>query len=209
MRTIERLTEVQAELERIQAEQNRPAQLAAELVELQTKQAQEDAQRQALVTHYNTVIQAQHEAERLRLADQRAALLEQYQQVRQALDTLIAGVRDHDQAARAYVKECVADEVAGGWLVGRRLNVNTIGELLASIAWQEKHEAMLHLLTTVNSEADIENYASRHLKAVSELRTGWLRRFNMEYASQVTAQLPDPAQRIEAWALEFSLSGVS
>lgn len=209
MRTIERLTEIQAELERIEAERQRPAQLAAELVELQAKQAQENARRQALVTHYNTAIHAQHEAERQRLEAQRAALLEQYQQVRAALDALIAGVQAHDKAARAYVKECAADEVAGGWLVGRRLGVNTIGDLLDSIAWQAQHEAMLHLLTTVNSEADIEQYASRHLKAVSELRAGPLRRFSMEYTGQVAARLPDPQDRLNEWAKELSLTGSS
>lgn len=211
MQTIERLTEVQAELARIEAERNRPAQLAAELKALQAQQAQEEQRRQALVSHYNTVIAGQHEAERERLADQRAELLAQYHQVRQALDALLAGVQAHDKAAKAYVKECAADEVAGGSLVGRRLGVDTIGNLLDSIAWQAQHEAMLHLLTTVQSEADIEQYASRHLKAVSELRAGWLRRFSMEYAGQIAAQLPDPAQRVAAWAttLEPSLAGSS
>ena len=86
-----------------------------------------------------------------------------------------------------------------------------IADLFDAVAWRAEHEAMLHLLTTVQSEQDIEQYASRHLVAVSMLRAGWLRRFSLEYAGQVMAQIPDPVQRLEGWAVTFapSLAGSS
>lgn len=206
-----RIAEVKAEMERLAAEQARPNDLASELAELERLGAAAEMKSQAALMHFDTVIQAQHIKAEAELQTRRAALLEQYQQVRQALDELIAGVKDYDKDALAYVNAAAADEAAGGLLVGRRVNQQTIADLFAGVAWQAEHEAMLHLLTTVNSEADIENYASRHLVAVSMLRAGWLRRFSMEYAGRVLAQIPDPVQRIDGWAVTFapSLSGVS
>ena len=211
MNTSNRLAEVREELNRIQAERNRPAQLAAELEQLERQQAQENARRQAVLQHYNTVIQAQHSQAEAALAAQRAALLTQYQQVRQALDELIAGVKDYDKDALALVNKRAADEAAGGLLVGRKVNQQLIADLFDAVAWQGEHEAMLALLTLVGSQQDIEQYASRHLVAVSMLRAGWLRRFSLEYAGQVLAQIPDPVQRLEGWAVTFapSLAGVS
>lgn len=203
-----RLAKVQAEIAELDAAQKRPAQLAAERQRLEAEQAQRNQQRQALATHYNTTIHERHEAERQRLEAQRAALLEQYQQVRQALDALIAGVQAHDLAARVYVSECAADEAAGGSLVGRRLGPNAIPTLFDNVAWQEKHEAMLHLLTVVNCEADIERYASRHLTTLTELRAGILRRFSLEYTGRILARVPDPEDRVNEWIKELSLAGV-
>lgn len=209
--TSNELAQVRAELDRIQAEQERPAQLAARLAVLERQQAQETAKRQAVLAYYNDTIQAQHRAERARLANQRAELLEQYDQVRAALDALIAGVKEHDRAAMTYVNECATDEAAGGLLVGRRVNHQAIADLLDAVAWQAQHEAMLHLLTVINSEADIENFASRHLVAVSMLRAGWLRRFSLEYAGQVMSRITDPQARVTAWAqnVTTSLAGSS
>jgi len=206
-----RMAKVQAEIARMDAEQNRPAQLATELAELEQLGAAAEMKRQAALMHFDTVIQRENGIAEAELQTRRADLLAKYQHVRQALDELIAGVKDYDKDALALVNKRAADEAAGGLLVGRKVNQQLIADLFDAVAWQAEHEAMLALLTLVNSQADIEQYASRNLVAVSMLRAGWLRRFSLEYAGQVMAQIPDPVQRLEGWAVTFapSLAGSS
>ena len=191
----QRIIETQQALTEAEAQANRPAQLAAELAELQAQQAAEQEKHQQSLAHYLEVIAPRNGQTVEALRTRRAALEQTYTKLRTQLDEFVTEVQAYEQAIRTTAQSITADQITASWLRGERPNLDSAHTLLASLAFGPQHEDLLRLASIVYSERDLENFAYKHIRRLGTMKG----RILVEVARAIVGNLPNPQQHLETW----------
>ena len=197
----QRIIETQQALTEAEAQANRPAQLAAELAELQAQQAAEQAKFRQALQHYNEIIAPKHQADAEALRRQRAELREQYAKVQSLLTEMITQVQAYEQQAHAFVASSAAEEAAVAWLQLGRSSSDFVVNALYGVSFTQEDKAMLDLLSLVYSAEALHKFASNEIRPVINLAPYALgvKRNLHAYVARVLDQLPDPKQTAASW----------
>lgn len=150
----EQIVETRTELEELE---QRPARLAAKLAALEAERDAATAKRVQALRHYRRQVEPAQNAQLAALVARRTELRKKYVEMAATLSELIEGIRLYEAVAIATAKNVIEQQRVAAQLAGERYAAGQAADVYNQLSFGATDEAMLALLSLVNSKNLVSN----------------------------------------------------